>query len=185
MLIAVLQACAPVLKGPLDTSMPETQEATLSHGYALLAGILHEESSASLILGIKHASEPVQVLLQDVSDAAARGHRDLLALTAGPPPITLDHTGLPLIEVNARNLLYNKEVPRLLLAGRSFEIRMLIAQEKACEYIEALAASLATADTDPARVALMHRLAGEFLALDTRARALIGQSRQDASNDSS
>ncbi len=165
-------ACAPVLKGPLD---PPGQEATatLDHGYGLLCPLLQQESSVTLIFGIKHASQPTQEIIRQISDAAADGLRRIQALRAGPPEIDLTTQGLPLVEVSARNLITNKEAAALLLAGDSFEVRLLMSQQKACDYAAALAMSIAAIDTNEPRREVLETLAGEMASFEEQLRSQI------------
>lgn len=181
---ALCVACAPVLKGPLDTGTPEQRSATLGHGYAVLAGILHDESDATLIFGVKHASADVQAIVRNISDAAADTHRAVWAMREAKPPIDLEDTGLGLIETSVRNHMRNQEAGALLLAGASFEVRLLLGQQKACDYIAALAKTLATADPNEERADLMRRTAQRFAALDVEVRAMFEVRQAESSSKS-
>lgn len=173
--------CAPVLRGPLDTAQPEAAAATLNHGYGLLQQVLSSESSVTLIFGIKHASEPVETLVRRIGDAASRGERGIRQMAEGSPPIRWTSTGLPLIEVSTRNYITNQQGAGLLLAGDSFELRLVLTQQKACDYISALATTLAAADTNTARSAALTDLAQEFAAFDVELRAMLQVAQKKAS----
>ncbi|MCH2143159.1 MAG: hypothetical protein MK077_09205 [Phycisphaerales bacterium] len=177
--------CAPVLKGPLDDAAhSEAVPITLGHGYALLTQLLHDESDVTLIFGLKHAPEDVKALLSQVADTAASTRRELLALADDPPAVPMDTTGLPLIEVSARHALANSTAASLLLAGRSFEIQLLVSQEKACSYAAALCGALAVADVNRQRTALLEHAGKAFQGYASQISALIAAGykppRQDA-----
>jgi hypothetical protein len=80
--------------------------------------------------------------------------------------------------VSARNYIMNTQGAALLLAGDSFETELLVTQQKACNYISALANALAEADSNEKRSAMLHSLAAEFAAFDVEvlARLCICQS---------
>lgn len=174
--------CAPVLKGPLDQARHgDAVSITLGHGYALLAQLLHDESDVTLIFGVKHAPEEVQSLLRQVADTAASTRRQLMDLRAELPAVAMDHTGLPLIEVSARHTLANSTAASLLLAGRSFEIQLLMSQEKACSYAAALCGALAVADTNVQRSLVLDRAGKAFHEYAAQIRAMIAAGYQPPS----
>ena len=176
--LLIIASCAPVLKGPLDSARPEAAARTLDHGYGLLVAVLQPESSVTLIFGVKHASKEAQALVRRISNAAANGLRAVQDLQGLAPPIKTTEQGLPLIEVSARNYIMNTQGAALLLAGDSFETELLVTQQKACNYISALANTLAEADSNEKRSAMLHSLAAEFAAFDVEvlARLCICQS---------
>ncbi|MCP4758415.1 MAG: hypothetical protein GY876_02990 [Planctomycetes bacterium] len=181
-LILASTACAPVLKGPLDSPGSEAAKSTLDHGYGLLCSLLQQESSVTLIFGIKHASKPSEELVRQIGDAAANGLRRIQELRVDPPKIDLTMQGLPLVEVSARNLIMNKEAAALLLAGDSFEVRLLLSQQKVCDYAAALATSLAAIDTNDVRRGVLEALAGEFTTFDETLRSRICKCQSSSSN---
>ncbi|MDP7028608.1 MAG: hypothetical protein QF733_00115 [Phycisphaerales bacterium] len=168
-----LIGCAPTLQGPLDVPESTAASATLGHGYGLLLPVLQDESSATLIFGVKHGSPPLQALVRRISDASANAHRDLLAMLPDPPPLKAGSDGLPLIEVSTRNHMANQEAAGLLLAGKQFNRRMILAQQKACAYIAALADTLSKADPNAERSALMAAVAREFSQFDGELRDML------------
>jgi hypothetical protein len=156
--------CAPVLRGPLDSARPEQAAATLDHGYSLLHQVLHEESSVTLIFALKKVSEPIETLVRQVGDAAASGERSIRKMAVLLPPVAYNSDGLPLIEVSTRHHIANQLAKSLLLAGDSFELQLLLTQQNACVYISALASTLATAESNAERSAMLTALARDFTA---------------------
>lgn len=170
---SMLAACQPTLNAPFAAAdgAIDAEDLRLDHGYALLLDLLADESKVADILAIKSPSEPTAVLLRDISAAAKAGEAGLRPLLSGPPAISTETTGLPIIETDARNRIANRETVALLLAGGdSFERRILLTQDKACGYLAALAASLATADPESDRRERLEALSSTFDRLAARVR---------------
>ncbi len=183
--VVAFGACAPTLQGPLDVSGSPEAAATLGHGYGLLMPMLQNEASATLIFGVKPASEELQAVVRRVSDASANAQRTLRTLLAAPPPIDSKHDGLPLIEVSTRNLMTNEEAAGLLLAGSPFECRMILAQQKACAYIAALSDTLSKADPNADRAAVLAAMATEFRAFEKELRGMLSVAQPSSSSKAS
>ncbi len=181
LLVILTFGCAPVLRGPLDSTNPEAAKATLDHGYALLYQVLRDESSVTLLFGVKHASEPIEALVRRIGDAAANGEAAIRSMAELPTPIDWKKNGLPLIEVGARNHIVNEQAAALLLAGESFELRLLLTQQKACDYISALAVTLASADTNSDRSSMLTALADQFAAFNTELSSYLQVTRSNSS----
>jgi hypothetical protein len=174
MFASTLGACRPTLDAPFAETdgAIDAEDRRLDHGYALLLDLLTEESKVAGVLAIKSPSEATATLLRDISTSATAGAEELRLLLAGPPAIAIDATGLPIIETDARNRIANRETVALLISGgTSFERRILLTQDKACGYLAALAASLATADPAPERRERLEALSAAFDRLAARIRA--------------
>lgn len=161
-------ACAPQLRALPDSDTPHQKAARLDHGYALLSKLLGDESKVAEILAIKSASETTSTLLKDISRTATEAHDTLRRLQSATPPVSLTDTGLPLIETDARNRIANSATVELLLALSSFELKILLTQQSACQYAWALATSLAEVDPNAVRAGAMSKVAAEFDDLNKR-----------------
>lgn len=176
LLVAALVAgattgCAPVLKAPIGNEGTERAADQLDHGYALLHGLLTDEARVADILRIKNPYEETASILKSISETAKNGLEMIDASASEPPVIVLAETGLPLIETDARNRIANTVTMGLVLSmGTSFEVQMLLSQEKACGYAAALCESLATADPNNARAAKVGDLGKTFSELGERVR---------------
>ncbi len=178
--------CRPTLDAPFASSdgAIAAEDRRLDHGYALLFGLLADESKVADILAIKSPSEATATVLRDISAAANTGMLELRDLLAAPPVITIETDGLPIIETDARNRIANRETVALLLSGGiTFERRILLTQDKACGYVAALAASLATADPDAARGERLEALADTFDRLAARVRSRLEPSSIDSATE--
>ena len=166
--------CNPTLQAPLigpDGVGSDTGDERLDHGYALLMGLLADEARVADILAIKSTSSATEKILRAISSEATEGAADLDALLLKAPPIELGGTGLPLLEIDARNRLTNQETVGLLLSsGSTFEIRILLTQEKASGYVAALAEGLASADSNPERRDRLSKMSRRFLGLNAEVR---------------
>jgi len=168
--------CHPTLDAPFAAAdgAIDAEDRRLDHGYALLLDLLADEMKVADVLAIKSPSEATATVLRDIAAAAKDGAADLRLLLDDPPRISPHVDGLPIIETDARNRIANRETIGLLLAGgETFERRILLTQDKACGYLSALAASLATADPSPARRDLLEALAAGFDRLAARIRSRI------------
>lgn len=171
-----LGGCHPTLDAPFASAdgAIEAEDRRLDHGYALLLDLLADEMKVADVLAIKSPSEPTASLLRDIAASARAAMEALQPLLADPPTICTEADGLPIIETDARNRIANRETIALLLAGgETFERRILLTQDKACGYVSALAAGLATADPAPGRRQRLEALAEDFDRLAARVRARI------------
>ena len=81
------------------------------------------------------------------------------------PLLLIGDQGLPTIESDARSRITNTQTVRLLVAAGTFELKILLTQEKAMGYAASLADSLAAADPNEVRSGMMKEFAkkyGEF-----------------------
>lgn len=175
---SVLSACSPQLHAPPRSDTPEQLEARIDHGYGLLFDLLTNESKVADILAIKSASEPTTALLKDISMTAADAVETMQTMKSGTPPLDLTATGLPLVEIDARNRIANAQTASLLMAFDSFELKILLTQRSACEYAWALASSLAAIDPDEARAEAMSKVAARFEELLARVMAQLALAPQ-------
>lgn len=166
-------ACAPQLRALPSSDAAEPEVVRLDHGYGLLYELLGNESKVADILAIKGASEPTKELLKDISATAKRAAETIRATQSAAPSVILTVTGLPLLETDARNRIANSQTAVLLLAFGSFDLRILLTQQSACQYAWALASSLAAVDPNSDRAAAMSAVAAEFDALNKRVLALL------------
>jgi hypothetical protein len=166
--------CSPTLQAPLrgpDGAGEDEGDLRLDHGYSLLMGVLGDETRVSEILGMKSASAGTEELLRAISAAATTAREDLEALLPETPPISVGSSGLPLLEIDARNRIANQETVGLLLSsGATFELRILLTQEKATGYVAALSEGLASADPNLARRDRLSGLSRRFLQLNAELR---------------
>lgn len=163
-----LPGCAPQLRALPRTDSQEEKAVRLDHGYALLYDLLGNEAKVAEILAIKSASAPTTALLKDISRTAADAVATIGRMQSDVPSISLKVTGLPLLETDARNRIANAQTAELLLALGSFELKILLTQQNACQYAWALASSLAAVDPNASRAGAMSQIAAEFDELAKR-----------------
>lgn len=167
--LIAMGGCMPVLQAPIGSPADPTANDQVSFGYALLVGLMGDESQVGDILMIKSASTKTEVLLKDISAAAKDATATITPLFAQEPVVSIDDTGLPIVETSTRNRITNVQTARLLLAGGSFEVKMLLSQANAMGYARSLAASIADADPNKARSTIMAQLENSFADLEGRA----------------
>ena len=161
--------CAPVLKSPIGNEGDERASDRLDHGYSILLALMQDLTKVDQILDIKSASKGTASLLTDISITAKACIAKLNEEKDLPPKLLLGDQGMPTIELDARARIANTQTMRLLLASGSFELKILLTQEKAMGYAAALAASLAAADPNAARSDRMQKYVKTFGDLEARA----------------
>ena len=165
-LFLALQGCAPVLKGPVGPEGVEKASDSLDHGYAILMSLLEDEARVDQLLAIKSASKETVEILTDISKTSRTAMLEIRAMATKVPVVDLGETGFPIIEVDSRNRISNQQAAALLLAGKSFELKVLLTQDKAMGYAAALCQSLAVADRNDHRSEAIERLGDKFVVLN-------------------
>jgi hypothetical protein len=159
----------PVLQAPIGAPSDPTADAQVGFGYSLFVDLMGDEAQVADILAIKSASMMTQALLKDISATAKDATTSITPLLAAQPAVAIDQNGLPIVETSTRNRLTNMLTARLLLAGGSFEVKMLLSQANAMGYARSLSASIAEADPNRARSSIMSQLENLFADLESRA----------------
>ncbi len=159
-----------VVPGPLP---PHAGEAVqLDAGYGLLVNLLDQEARLDGLLAIRDFPPATTLLIQAIAGDAAEGANQLKALKDRPPAITWDSEGLPVVEIEARNLIANQTSLRLLAtSGKACELELLLSQLKATEYIVAVSGSLLENDGCEARRSVLKGLNEAFLGHQRSLRA--------------
>lgn len=164
--------CSTTIERPFDVAEQKSDE--LDHGYALLDSLLEDESRVADILVIKSADEPVKALLARISGKAKKDLARLRDLHADPPPIDPASNGLPRIERDVRQRIRNTQTAALLLSsGPAFELLILLTQESAAGYAEALCRSLGAADPAEDRSKAVAGMADGWAELGREIRRLL------------
>lgn len=170
----------PVLDGPRDVDDPPTSGAastSLDHGYTLLLDLLRDEARVDQALLVKSPRGEIEDLLREIARQALSDRQRIETMLDADPSIRPGATGLPAIELDARNRIRNRETPGLLLAGgRNFETRMLLTQQKALQYLWAISKSLSVADPDRTRAAELRAMSARWSVLEDRARKWLAAS---------
>lgn len=160
--------CMPVLQAPIGLPTDPTASMQIDYGYSILENLLEDESSVGEILQIKSTSQKTSSLLKTISAAAKEAKANLAPLLAKEPVVSVGETGLPIVEESTRNRITNIQTARLLLAGSSFEVKVLLTQANAMGYGRSLAASLAEADPSPDRSKFLGQLENTLADLESQ-----------------
>ena len=169
--VIATSGCAPVLKAPIGDEGVEKASDQLDHGYALLYQLLKDESRVADILKIKNPYDETAEILVSISETANKGIKLIEKGVTDKPVLVLEKSGLPMIETDARNRIANSVTMALVLAlGTSFEVQILLSQEKACGYAAALCESLANADPNRDRAEGIGKLGKSFSELGGKVR---------------
>lgn len=166
--VALSVGCAPVLKSPIGDEGDERAIDRLDHGYSILLELMKDEAKVDQILAIKSVSKGTNELLKSISATANDTIEQVNGSVKLQPLLLLGKSGLPTIESDARSRIANTQTVRLLVAGESFELKILLTQEKAMGYATALAESLAAADPNEKRTKMMEAFAKKYADLETK-----------------
>ena len=158
----------PVLQAPIGLPTDPTASMQIDYGYSILDSLLDDESSVGEILQIKSTSHKTSSLLKSISAAAKEARTNLAPLLAKEPVVSVGETGLPIVEESTRNRITNIQTARLLLAGSSFEVKVLLTQANAMGYGRSLTASLAEADPNPDRSKFLGQLENTLADLESQ-----------------
>jgi len=179
--ICTLCACQS-LRSP---SGPQTAEAaslegknsnspTRKNALALLDDLLGDEKNLSKILIIKHNSDELGKLVEDISKTAGDGAKMLESLAKSEPGLDLKRTDLPPGEAAARKAI-SKTKEQLLLHSKAaeFQFQLLLTQVEALSYGAHLAMVVADGEANPDRTREFLRLSARLRDLDERVLAML------------
>lgn len=148
-LLVLLAMAGPV--GAADPAAASDAERERSQGYALLHETLTLAKRLPLLSYVKFESDPLDELLTRVGNDAGTILEELDQYAASHPQIDLEHTGLPEVEQQRRELT-TKAISKDLLrrSGSSFEVLYLIAMADVLNQSRHILAALETRAADPA-----------------------------------
>ena len=152
-----------VVPGPLPPHADESVQR--SAGYGLLVNLLEAESRVGALLSIRDFPPETAAVVEAIAADAGSGAAELRTLAGEPPAIECADEGLPVVEIEARNLIAARTSLALLTSrGSTGELELLLAQSQATEYVMALSAALLDLDRCAARRAVLERINQRFLA---------------------
>ena len=166
--VALSSGCRSTIERPLDSDGRGVNagDTRLDHGYGTLLDLLRDEARVEQILIIKSPAAGLADLLQRISAQAKNDARRLERLFADDPMVDTSRTGLGVIETDVRSRIAEQEATALIFAGgRSFELRILLTQDKAASYAAALASSLSKADPQSSRRNVLEAMSREWQEL--------------------
>lgn len=174
--LILMGGCSPAISRPFESQGDglDAGDLRLDHGYGLLIPLLEDESELAGILVIKSPRKPVADLIRRISDEAKQDLARLGPVLGESPVVNRSRDGLPVIEADARTRIRDAQTGVLVFSsGRTFELRILLTQEKATGYVAALATSLSKADPQEMRGELLARMADRWDALGEEVRNLL------------
>ncbi|MDG2031161.1 MAG: hypothetical protein P8J45_09180 [Phycisphaerales bacterium] len=162
LLLLLLGCQRVVVPGPLP---PHAGDAVqLNAGYGLLINLLEQEARVDGLLSIRTLPPSTTQLVKAIARDASVGAAELKSAKDDPPVINWDSEGLPVTEIEARNLIASQTSLKLLsTSGKAGELELLLSQLKATEYIAALSSSLLGRDRSEARRAVLKQVNEAFL----------------------
>ena len=181
-LVVLATGCSTTIDRPFDDDRDGLLE--LDRGYTLLDSLLTDESSVADILVIKSAGDDLTRLLEHISRQAGSDLAELRKLYPMEPAVDPSGDGLPRIESDARARIRNQQTALLLMSGgEDFEVLILLTQEKATDYVEAICRSLSKADPQKKRSEMLKGMADGWKEFNRRARSLFLVKEDDQTPD--
>jgi len=164
----LLLGCQGIMKrGSLEPS--GSPSIALAHGYGLLYSTIDEESKVDQILILKNPEPAVAELLKAIGEFSRIARKRLEEFAGQDPAIVLDDHGLPEVEVRTRASISADTSREIVFSGgRDFEIRILLTQHEALNYISHLAGTLSEQDTIEIRKQYFAQLAKDANDLHDR-----------------
>ena len=151
---------------------------TRNNALALLDDLLSDEKNLSKILIIKHNSDELGKLVEDISKTAGTSAKMLESQAQSDPGVNLKRTDLPLGETAARKAI-SKTKEHLLLHSKDaeFQFQLLLTQDEALNYGAHLAMVVADNQTNPDRTRDFLRLSAQLRDLHEQVLALLRKTK--------
>ena len=141
--------------------------ATRNNALALLDDLLGDEKNVSKVLIIKHNSDALGKLIDNISKTSGESAKMIEAWAKNEPSLNLKGTDLPVGEMAARKAISKtKEHILLHTKDQEFEFQLLLTQSEALNYGSHLAMVVAENEPNADRVREFLRLSSQFRQLN-------------------
>ena len=180
-LVCGLCACQSLKPSPADIPPSEGKNfnaPTRNNALALLDNLLGDEKNVSKILVVKHNSDELGKLVDDISKTAGEGAKMVEAFAKTEPGLNLKAIELPAGETATRKAI-SKTKEHLLLHSKDaeFEFQLLLTQTEALNYGAHLAMVVAENESQADRAREFLRLSANMRALNERVLAMLRKPR--------
>lgn len=129
---------------------------------------LHQESSLAKILIIKHPRKSVEALMKQIAAVSKEADETLDGWLKTEPALEAKDAGLPVVELKGREEMQSDQSKSLLLSGgRNLEIRMLVAQVQAIDYLRHMSGALEDGEVNADRAAKLKKWRESFEKLNS------------------
>jgi hypothetical protein len=129
-------------------------------GYSLLYTLADKQSNVDKVLIIKHASEKVSAEIKQIAEVFKQGKEQLDEFAKEDGSLNFKMSHLPSMEEKTRAAIESTTTKDLLFSsGKTFELRLLLTQVQALNYVSHLANQLAAQDGNPKRKEFLTQLA--------------------------
>ena len=138
-----------VLPAQTDDGANKQQRA---QGYYTLKKILDQESNLSKVLIIKDPKTGIENFMKRVSEVSGKYNNELDQWFKQDPSLVAKSDGFPPIERKARNGIESATTKSMLLTGdKNFEVRVLVSQIQATDYLRNTFEALEETETSEKR----------------------------------
>lgn len=138
-------------------------QSEVNDGYALLYGLLNDESNVDKLLIVKSAPPEIEELLRAISASAGESLNQMELWQKEDPQIDFTDSGLPQVEQRTRASIARLRTEQLLLhSGEEWQVIVLLTQSEAAAYISHLAKVIAEDESHPQRKETLQQTATAF-----------------------
>lgn len=175
----VLVVCCAAISYVSINSLTYADEAPTAHhraqGFFSLRKIVRQEKGLGKLLIIKHPRKSIEKLLKRVATVSKDFDQELEAWNEKEPTLIAEDEGFPPIEKKTRTGMESDVAKSMLLSGgHNFEIRILVAQVQALDYIAHSLEALEDSETGPSRKARLKAIQQTYEKLKGQVYILLG-----------
>lgn len=156
---------------PADASSISLAER--NEGYALLYGLVGDESGVDKILIIKVETDAVEAVITSIADKTGEMRKRLDAFAESDPGLDFEYSHLPVMELRTRESISAAKARELLLPGGNDMLELVLTQVRALEYGQHLAEELADVEPSEERKEFLEEASATFAELLEKTVALL------------
>lgn len=146
-----------------------------SEGYRAVKDILHQEARVDGILKIKHPKKGIEDFLKQVATVSKGLDESFDGWFKEEPALLAKRDGFPAVEEKTRSDMTSSMTKSLIFSGgKNFEIRILVSQVQATDYLSHAFAVLEDAESSDARKGKLKKAKEEYEKLTGEAFVLLG-----------
>lgn len=163
----------------VEDVVPGGTNTALNQGYATLYATIRDDADIDKVLMLKRPSGDVTALVRDIAQFCRETRDQMHALRAADASLDFERQGLPQVEALTRQAISDATSKQLMFSGGgSFEVRVLLTQHEALNYITHLSATLANAEPDAERKRFLTQLSSDSAKLHQRVLSLLESARK-------
>ena len=166
------------LLAPPCLADPDISLARQGQGYFTLEHVLDQQGSVDKLLLIKRPRVAIKNLMKEIAAYSKSTDAQVKRWQAQDPSLAAKESGFPPIEAKARKNTESTLTKQLIFnGGHSFEVRLLVSQVQATDYIIHTMEALQDEERSDARKNQLEKYKKVFESFHDRALALLGEKK--------